>query len=67
MAIVATQALEILVSGAAVMGMRMRVRVVVAIAGAVVQTVGVAAAVAHVGWMIPILVLKLLKLVLVCK
>lgn len=45
MAIVAAEALQILVASAAVV--RVGVRVVVAVAGAVVQTVGVAAAVAH--------------------
>jgi len=46
-AIVATEALEILVARTAVMRVRVRMRVVVAVAGAVVQTVRVAAAVAH--------------------
>lgn len=45
MAVVAAEALQILVASAAVV--RVGVRVVVAVAGAVVQTVGVAAAVAH--------------------
>jgi len=48
MTIVSAEALQILIARTAVMRVQVRMRVIVAVAGAIVQTVGVAAAVAHI-------------------